>query len=199
MTSRAALFAVSLLALPGLGASCGPGGDKDAGVDCGALGLTLDVLAPGGSYLPFASAAEAELVLGFQGFKYVYLKAHLGARPQPPSGAVIIELDGAARRSQPFGDLGLADDGAGGLVSAPVRVFFNDDPLPMLVNKGVTLTLQVGAATCAASAGGRVTLYYDASCYEGPDGQRVCVDAGMAPVVDAPPAADAPPVVDGAP
>ena len=63
MTSRAALFAVSLLALPGLGASCGPGGDKDAGVDCGALGLTLDVLAPGGSYLPFASAAEAELVL----------------------------------------------------------------------------------------------------------------------------------------
>ncbi len=159
--------------------ACGGGAAVDAGGvgDCG-LTASLEVRGPDGEYAAMPPAEDAELVLGFQGFKYVYLRGRADRRPPATSGSVVLELAGQPARSQPFGDLGWTDDGAGGVVTAPLRVFFNDDPLPDLVDHSCTFTLLAGDETCGAATTGSATLRYDAACYEGPDGSRVCPDAG---------------------
>ena len=163
-------------------AGCGPdhGG---GGADCGVPTLSLEVRTPGGDYVPVATATDADLVLGFQGFRYIYLRGRMSAPPPERGGALISTLEGsagddagAAMRSQPVGDLNFHAEGAD-WVSDPVRLFFNDDPLPTLVDHGCAVTLESGTR-CQASAGGRVVLRYDPGCYEDPSGQRVCPDGG---------------------
>lgn len=159
-------------------AACGPGGARsDAGVDCGVPpALAIEVLTPGGAYQPLGAATDADLVLGFQGFRYIYVRARLTAALAEPGGAVVVTLDGTGARSQPMGDLGFHSDGAG-WVSEPARVFFNNDTLVSLVDHGCGLAVAIGTR-CPATASGRVVLRYDASCYEDPSGQRVCPDGG---------------------
>lgn len=171
--------AASLLVL----AACpgGGGGTPDAAdtvdVDCGDR-LALSIRRPAGAgYLPLAQAADgAELVLGFQGFRYVYLRVTLDRDPGAISAAVVVQLDGAAARSQPV-QLAFAPDGAD-VITPPLQVFFNDEPLPSLIDHGVALQLRLGPR-CQAS--GHTVLRYDPSCYEGPDGQPVCAVADGAP------------------
>lgn len=115
-------------------------------------------------------------MLGFQGFRYLYLRARLDRDPGLLSAAVVVQLDGADPRSQPL-HLAFAPDG-GGVRSAPMQVFFNDDPLPSLVDRGVAVQLLL-APRC--QAGGHTVLRYDPSCYEGPDGQPVCDGGDGAP------------------
>ena len=161
---------------------CGGGTPADAGPppDC-APGVDLEVEGPAG-YQRIAAASEADLILGFQGFKYVRARGRSGALPGSPAGAVIVKLDDKGVRSQPYGDLGFHADGDAGFLTEALRVFFNDDPLPGLVDHGVTLRLHLD---CGDSPGGRVILRYDPNCVEGPDGQRICVDAGAPQSVDA--------------
>ncbi len=163
-------------------AACDPGApaaaDAGAAADCGLI-VTLEVRRPDGVYVPLAAAADAvdaSLVQGFQGFRYLYLRARFDRDPGSATAAVQLQLDGATPRSQPLADLDARPD-PGGVVSAPQRVFFNDDPLPSLVDRGCALTLRVGGV-CAAS--GRAVLRYDPSCVEGPDGDPICADAGVA-------------------
>jgi hypothetical protein len=158
-----------------------PGGDAavDAGLgDCG-LEVTLEVRAPDGEYTSIPPAEDAELVLGFQGFRYVYLRGRADRSPPAASGSVVIEVEGSGPRSQPFGDLAWTADGEGGGVTGALRTFFNDDPLPQLVDRRCTFTLIVGDARCGAAASGSAVLRYDPACYEGPDGARVCPDGGV--------------------
>lgn len=148
--------------------------------DCGDA-LVLEVRVPGGTYVAIDDAVDgAELVLGFQGFRYLYARARLPADPGTVAATARIELDGGTPRSQPIGQLAF-DPAPDGVVSAPVQLFFNDDPLPGLVDHGVTVELRLGDR-CADA--GHTVLRYDDSCVEGPDGQPVCEgpDAG----VDAP-------------
>ncbi len=166
------------LVLAPLLAAC-PGDDPapDAGdavveVDCGDR-LVAEVRVPGGTYQRLSDSGDgAQLVLGFQGFRYVYLRGRLDVDPGLLSAAVVVQLDGDVMRSQPL-HLTFGPE-PGGVVSAPMQVFFNDDPLPSLVDRGVALELRLGARCTSA---GHTVLRYDPSCYEGPDGQSVC-DAG---------------------
>lgn len=178
----------SLLATACAAALCGCGSapTPDAGPppDC-APGVDLEVRGRAG-YERVAVAAEAELVLGFQGFKYVVARGHAGVLPGTRGGAVVFALDGESARSQPFGDLGFHADGQGAFVTDELRVFFNDDPLPELVDHGVTMHLHLD---CGDSSGGHLVLRFDPGCTEGPDGQCVCLDAGVA---------DAATIADGA-
>jgi len=151
----------------------GPGPDPDAGdgaaLDCGDR-LGVDVRVPDHTYQPLAQAGDGvELVLGFQGFRYLYVRARLDIDPGPTSAAAVVQLDGDNPRSQPL-YLTFAPDG-GGVVSPATQVYFNDDPLPSLVDRGVSVQL-VLSPRC--SVGGHTVLRYDPSCYEGPDGQPVC-------------------------
>jgi len=150
----------------------GPGPDAADAVielDCGDR-LTALIRVPGGEYVPLAEAsAGSELVLGFQGFRYLYMRARIDVDPGLSSAAVVVQLDGDAVRSQP---LHLAFGAGGtGVLSAPMQVFFNDDPLPSLVDRGVAIQLRLGER---CTSGGHTYLRYDPSCFEGPDGQPVC-------------------------
>ena len=117
------------------------------------------------------------LVLGFQGFRYVYARARLDVDPGAVSAAVRVTLDGGSPRSQPV-QPAFGPAAGGGVESVPLQVFFNDDPLPGLIDHGVTLELRLGAR-CVAS--GHTVLRYDPSCIEGPDGQPVCDGGDGAP------------------
>jgi hypothetical protein len=174
----AALLAVAAAA------GCRPGGGAD---DAGAPGtcafqVALDVQGPLGDYRQVGAAGDARLVLGFQGFKFVMARGRFDAPPAVQSGAVLVRLDGRALRSQPFGALRLGGDGSGdagtGQVSDPFPVFFNDDPLPTLVDTGLDITLLVGDDRCGARAGGHVTLRYVPGCIQDADGGFVCTDGG---------------------
>jgi len=156
-----------------LAASCSaPGEAPDAlpPLDCGdRLGLEVRIL--GGSYVAIdAATAGAELVQGFQGFRYVYARARLDADPGTINAVARLELDGQSPRSQPIGQLAFIVDG-GGVVSAPTQLFFNDEPLAGLVDHGLAIELRLGDR-CVAS--GHTVLRYDASCVEGPDGTPIC-------------------------
>ncbi|MBK7194829.1 MAG: hypothetical protein IPH80_20305 [Myxococcales bacterium] len=151
--------------------------DAPDDLDCGDR-LTLTVRAPVVGYRPIAEAGDgAELVLGFQGFRYVYVRGRLDADPGVVSAAVRVTLDGGAPRSQPV-QPAFGPAAGGGVETVPLQVFFNDDPLPGLIDHGVTLELRLGSR-CLAS--GHTVLRYDPSCIEGPDGQPVCDGGDGAP------------------
>lgn len=174
---RLPLLAVCLVAASACPGSTPVTVDARDDLDCGDR-LVLAVRTAGLGYRPIAEAGDgAELVLGFQGFRYVYARARLDVDPGVVSAAVRVTLDGGAPRSQPV-QLALGPAAGGGVESVPLQVFFNDDPLPGLIDHGVTLELRLGAR-CVAS--GHTVLRYDPSCIEGPDGQPVCDGGDGAP------------------
>jgi hypothetical protein len=174
--SRPLLALVGLLALAG----CTPSEAADAGPPgvC-TFHLSLEVEDASARFVPLTDAeSSAWLIRGFQGFRFILLRARFDAPPVERSGAVRITVDGMAERSQPLGALNLEADG-GGYLSDPFPVFFNDDPLASIAGRGCTLAVTIGAASCAASAAGRVSLHWDESCVQDPDGGIDCArDAG---------------------
>ena len=159
-------------------AACPDDGVPDAAVEPCTLTPRLEVRASDGVFAPIAEAADAELVLGFQGFRYVYLRVRLPEVPPARNGSVLAQLDGDSAFSSPFGGMSFVGDGTE-VISVPLQFFFHDQTLPSLVGAGVTFTLTLGDAVCGGSAGGHVVLAYDSSCIEGPSGERVCADAGV--------------------
>ena len=98
---RNSLLALCLVVASACPGSTAPAVDAPVDVDCGDR-LVLTVRAPGVGYRPIADAADgAELVLGFQGFRYVYARGRLDVDPGAVSAAVRVTLDGGAPRSQP--------------------------------------------------------------------------------------------------
>jgi hypothetical protein len=174
---RNSLLALCLVVASACPGTTSPTVDAPVDLDCGDR-LALAVRAPGVGYRPITDAADgAELVLGFQGFRYVYARGWLDVDPGAVSAAVRVTLDGGAPRSQPV-QLAFGPAAGGGVQSVPLQVFFNDDPLPGLIDHGVTLELRLGSR-CVAS--GHTVLRYDPSCIEGPDGQPVCDGGDGAP------------------
>lgn len=149
--------------------------DATPPIDCSG-GLVAELRAPGGDYVPLAAAGDGvELVQGFQGFRYVYLRARLDVDPGDVPASVRIELDGTRPRAQPISQLVFEPDAAGsGYVTGAVQVFFNDDPLPSLVDQACALELSL-ADDCTDA--GTVVLRYDPTCVEGPDGLPICEEA----------------------
>ncbi len=148
----------------------------DAGSVCELRVATVEVSTPDRSYgmLP----ADAELILGFQGFRYVYLKVRTDGLPSSTETSALVDLPSGETVSQSF-LLELSEDSPGHFVSMPQMFFFNDNPLPGLIDQPANLTLRVGDARCNAEVRGTFTLRYDPSCYEGPSGDRICPDGGV--------------------
>lgn len=149
----------------------------DAGDDaCDLTAVSFEVRSPDGSY--HAAPTEAELVLGFQGFRYIYVRVRTDGTPRPLFGSVNGKLDGGEIISQSF-RLDLTPDGPGRYMTEPVMVLFGDWPATALIDHDADLTVTVGDGTCVADTGGTVTLRFDPSCYEGPTGMRICPDGGL--------------------
>jgi hypothetical protein len=173
---RVAITALMLSMLTGCPSSHGAASDAGPIVDC-ALSVGLEVRRPGGAYAPIAEGGQAELVLGFQGFKFAYVRARLDRVPPSTVATFEYSLDGDAPRSTRVGGMQLTSEG-GGWVSSPEQIFFNDDPLPSLIDRGCAITMIVGDATCSAAQSGHVTLHYQDGCVQAPDGGLTCTDAG---------------------
>lgn len=169
-------FLLLMLALAGCGDDVTP--RIDAAVPCELRTVTIEVRAPDRSYR--ALPADAELVLGFQGFRYVYLRVSTEGRPSSDETSALVRLDSGEVVSQSF-RVELAEETPGHFVGTPQMLFFNDSPLPGLVDSVADLTVRVGDARCNAEARGTFTVRYDPSCYEGPAGDRICPDGGASP------------------
>lgn len=151
----------------------------DAGPACALRAVSVEVRAPDRTYTSLP--ADAELVLGFQGFRYVYLKARTDGRPSSLETSALVTLDSGEVVSQSF-LLDLAEESPGRFVGVPQMIFFNDSPLPGIVGHAADLTLHVGDARCSAETRGTFTLRFDPNCYEGPSGDRICPDGGVVPI-----------------
>lgn len=169
------LLAASLLATAGCDETPAPT-PADAGGECSLTSVRFDVRNPDRGYS--APPTDAELVLGFQGFRFIYIRIGTEGLPVPPFGSVNGKVQGGGPISQSF-RLDLAEDGPGRWVTRPIMVLFDDAPLSELVDHRADLTVTVGDGTCVADEGGIVTLRFDGSCYEGPTGERICADGGL--------------------
>lgn len=163
-------------------AGCPSGGPSDAGPPpdaCLGLVARLEIRTPKATYKPLDENPEADLLLGFQGFKMIFGRVHAN-RPSPVrNGAIVLELEGGSPWSQSFPEYAPRSDGQGGELSEEMPIFFNSDPLPKLVGRKCSLTLRLGTAACNATSGGRVLLVYNESCIQDPSGGITCRDGGM--------------------
>jgi hypothetical protein len=187
MRSPILIIAALVAALASTGCPGGEG-EPDGGAiaDCG-VAVALEVLTPDHEFVSAGpDDVPAELILGFQGFRYVYVRGRVASPPPTAAAIVITQLDGDAPRSQSPGRVELTPDGSGAQLTQPLPVYFNDDPVPDLVDRGCALTLVITepSGTCEASAAGHAVLAYDPDCYEDPDGVRVCPDAGVSDAPD---------------
>jgi len=169
------LLAASLLATAGC-ESAPPATTPDAGGACSLTSVSFEVRRPDLSYR--ATPTDAELVLGFQGFRYIYVRVRTDGLPMPPFGSVNGKLDTGEPISQSF-RVDLTEEAPGRFVTEPIMVLFDDLPLAALVDHEADLTVTVGDGTCVADTGGTATLRFDPSCYEGPTGMRICGDGGL--------------------
>ncbi len=176
---RSALLAV----VAALAAGCNHASISDGGMpqalDCGALSAGLGVLDVKGDYPTIDTSPEAELILGFQGFKMLFFEVHMSALPADTSGAIVVEIDGESPYSQGFAELQPRDDGKGGLVADPLPLFFNSYTFATLDGKGCQLTLHLGGKSCSATATGHVLLHYSPGCQQDPSGRIECTDGGV--------------------
>jgi hypothetical protein len=163
-----------------IAAGCsGPSDGPDNGpLDCGVVQAGLDVLTVEGAYASIDANPRAALILGFQGFKMVFLKVRVDRLPPATSGAVVAAVDGEAPFSQSFPELHPHDDGSGALVADPFPLLFNGQTIVELADHGCALTLHVGPSRCEAVATGKVTLGYLDGCVADPAGHITCDDGG---------------------
>ncbi|MCC7536192.1 MAG: hypothetical protein IT379_08260 [Deltaproteobacteria bacterium] len=168
----------SLVPLSVLLLACGDdaGSPRDGGPQCAAFPVSLQVRGPDYAYHDIPG--DADLVLGFQGFRYIYLRARTSAEPPVMQGSVVAEPEGQSLVSQPV-RFSFSEEDDGVWLSDPVIVFFNDIPLPSLVGQGCRVWMRVGDERCGGEAEGRVVLRYDPRCYEGGMGERICTDADV--------------------
>jgi len=134
----------------------------------------------GGAFIPFGDGDDAEITLGFQGFRYVISTLRLsnvdGALVQLLAQVAVAGEEPFSQRST-F-DMPAADPGGDRYID-DVLVFFNDIPIPQLVGKTATVSVRVDASGCIGTHAADLTLTDDDNCIEQPDGGLVCApDAG---------------------
>ncbi len=169
------MLMAGLLAAAGCGQTPAAIG-SDAGGGCDLTAVSFEVRRPDLGYQ--APPTDADLVLGFQGFHYIYIRIHTTGTPVPPFGSANGKLDGGERISQSF-RVELTPEAPGRFVTEPLMVLFDDTPLSALAGHDADLNVTVGDGTCVADTGGTIALRYDPTCYEGPAGERICTDGGL--------------------
>lgn len=147
--------------------------DPDAGPSC-SFTLTWGQRDAAGGFVPFSDGDDAEITLGFQGFRYILSALRLEnvkATSATHSARVVVE----GQEPYTLSDTPVkVHDEAGALVSEDVLVFFNDLPIADIVGKSAEITLTAKAGGCLGSTKRSVTLRDDESCIQAEDGGLVC-------------------------
>jgi hypothetical protein len=128
-----------------------------------------------GAFVPFADDGTAEVTLGFQGFLFVASTMRLtGTGAEQATFSFQIEVQG----HEPYAQLGSTrrvqpgDDGH--RYAEDVLVFFNDIPMPQLIERTAHIRATGRADGCTGIHEVTVTLIQ--GCFENPDGELECDD-----------------------
>ncbi|MFO0568518.1 MAG: hypothetical protein U0263_22845 [Polyangiaceae bacterium] len=145
----------------------------DAGPSC-TFTLTWGHRDSGGAFVPFTDGDDAEITLGFQGFRYIQSVLRLeNVQATSASHSARIVVEGQDPYSLSDTPVKVHDEG-GALYSDEVLVFFNDLPIADIVGKNAQITLTAKAAKCVGTTKTQVTLRDDESCVQQEDGGLVC-------------------------
>jgi len=146
---------------------------SDAGPSC-TFTLTWGHRDGGGAFVPFTDGDDAEITLGFQGFRYIQSVLKLeNVKATSASHSARIVVEDQAPYSLSDTPVKVHEEG-GALFSDEVLVFFNDLPIADIVGKSAEITLTAKAAKCIGSTKTQVTLRDDLSCVQQEDGGMVC-------------------------
>jgi hypothetical protein len=129
------------------------------------------------AFTGFRDGDSAELVLGFQGFRYVRSTMRLGGDVERGTFWFDIVVDGQEPYQSSAGTRDLLRSGDDSY-AAEVLVFFNDIPMPELLGRSTTVIAHARADGCDGRHVARVTVVDDEDCIEAADGGLVCSDAG---------------------
>ena len=135
-----------------------------------------------GVYQAFRDNDEAEITLGFQGFRYVQSVMRVaGVASDSASFQFQISVDGQATYVQPAANALLEAGQDGARYSHDVLVFFNDIPMPDLVGRATTVLARGVVSGCRGVYTATVRLVDNSNCVDQPDGGSSCqaVDAGL--------------------
>lgn len=145
----------------------------DAGPSC-TFPLSWGHLSDKGDFTPFASGDDAEITLGFQGFRYIQSVLKLDeVKATSATHSARIVVEGQAPYSLSDTPVKVADQG-GTLYSEEVLVFFNDLPIADIVGKSAEITINAKAGGCLGTTKTTVTLRDDLNCVQQEDGGLVC-------------------------
>ncbi|MBK7584950.1 MAG: hypothetical protein IPI67_32770 [Myxococcales bacterium] len=152
----------------------------DSGPSC-TLTLGFGYRDASGGFVLFQDGDDAELTLGFQGFRYIQSVLELGdvsATSAQHSARIIVE--GQEPYTLSDTPVKLHDEG-GKLRSDEVLVFFNDLPVVDIIGKSTEITLTAKAGGCIGSTKTVVTLRDDDQCIQQEDGGLSCGAADGGP------------------
>jgi uncharacterized protein with FMN-binding domain len=112
-----------------------------------------------GVYTPFHDGDTAEIVVGFQGFRFIDAIARIrGVQTKQATFTFEATLDGHEKMVQDAGSFDAKQEPDGALYVHSLQLFFNDVPMPELLGQQVTVVVNGKAAGCSASTGARVSL-----------------------------------------
>ncbi|MBK7859779.1 MAG: hypothetical protein IPJ65_14390 [Archangiaceae bacterium] len=155
---------------------CAPPSGSDGGTCAAPLAAEWG-RSPGCVFAPFADGEEAELTLGFQGFRFIDSAVRLtGATGTTAKLSFELAVEGQPPATQTAGTLMLSRGPDGAAYAQQVLVFFNEVPLVELLGRRAEITLGVTATGCAASHRVAVTLVDRDLGVQGVDAGFACPD-----------------------
>lgn len=126
-------------------------------------------------FVPFQDGDHAEIVMGFQGFRYVQSAMRLSSvSAEVATFSIRIEVDGHEPYSLSDAPAKLSPRSDGALYAERVLVFFNDLPLPQIVGRGALVSTRAVAAGCVGLDAAQVMLVDEQDCLELSDGSLEC-------------------------
>lgn len=153
--------------------SCVP---PQPGPDAGPCALELQWgREPNCVFSPFADGQNAEMTLGFQGFRFVESALRVTGASDPSAKLVFeLAIEGQSPAVQPGGTVDLQPGADGALYSHQVLLFLNDVPLAELIGRRAEVTLGATIGACRATHRVNVTLVDEDPSIQGEDGGIVC-------------------------
>ncbi len=177
MTARSLILAVLLAGCP----DDDPGGADagDAAEPC-TMEARLGTGGKGADFVPLAEGDDAEVILGYQGFRFIQTILEVsGVGSTRVNASFTISVEGQAAYPQwARADVEAVGDGAA--FSDPVSIYFNDIPYAQIVGKRCDLAVEVFHPGCSDTFSVGVLLLDEDPCIQGADD----VDTGGCSYVD---------------
>lgn len=128
-----------------------------------------------GEFRPFVDGDRAEITLGFQGFRYIMSSLRFDA-DHPDDADVWFQVQVAGHEPYALRQRMTlpAEEPDGWRYRDDVLVFFNDIPIPDLIDQEAAIVIRAEAGGCEGLHGATVRLADDDGCVEQADGGLTC-------------------------